>query len=130
MKRTFHKVLAGSFLLLAVSLSAQDSKPGFSASAFKGQIMLFADGSVLDPDKDDNFYLNFSGPAVRYGWGKQSVGLFFAPSMRMALPEEGPQFSAVVCFGAEYAYSHYVVSLAEFFRNNRWEAALGLGYRF
>lgn len=118
------------FLIGIAAVRAQDNKPGLSASAFKGQIMVYADGSVLDPDKDDNFYLNFSGPAVRYAWGKRSVGLFFSPSMRMLLAEDGPQFSAVVCFGSEFAYRHLVLSLAEFYRNNRWEAALGVGYRF
>lgn len=116
--------------LLAGGLFAQDGKPGFSASAFKGQIMVYADGSVLDADKPDNFYFGFGGPALRYQWRKQSAGLFFAPAMRLYLPKDGAQWLPVLAFGAEYSYGHYVVSVAEFYRNNHWEAALGLGYRF
>lgn len=126
----FKTVVSAIGILLCTALSAQDNKPGLSASGFKGQIVVYADGSVLDPDKDDNFYLGFGGPSLRYTWGKQSAGLFFAPAMRLYLPEKGPQFLPVLAFGAEFSYGHYVISLAEFYRNNRWEAALGLGYRF
>lgn len=123
-------IILATGILVCTALAAQDNKPGLSASGFKGQIVVYADGSVLDPDKDNNFYLGFGGPSLRYAWGKQSAGLFFAPAMRLHLPEEGPQFLPVLAFGAEFSYGHYVLSLAEFYRNNRWEAALGVGYRF
>ncbi|MFM2206240.1 MAG: hypothetical protein RL213_215 [Bacteroidota bacterium] len=131
MKKT---VLSFSIFLTVTKLcyaQTPDTKK-VEAVAFKGQLMLLADGSVFDPDKPDTYYFNFGGPSLRMISGKSSVALAFTPSMRTQWVNGTPYFAPVLGFGGEIAYRRMVIGLTEYFdaKKGTWQLALGAGFRF
>lgn len=102
------------------------------AYAFKGQaIIYFEKGSFSGPEK--NIYFNLGGPSLRMSKGNQSMGIFFAPSMRMRMIQgRTSQFMPVVGFGVEYGYKRFVLSACQFYKSESkvWELTGGVGYRF
>lgn len=100
--------------------------------AFKGQAAIYVEkGSFSGPEK--NFYFNLGGPSLRISKGTQSLGVFFAPSMRMRMIEgKTAQFMPVVGFGVEYGFKRLVLSACQFYKNESkvWELTGGIGYRF
>lgn len=128
------KVLAVALLWLLVPKIQAQTTPSaqVDAYAFKGQAMLyFEKGSFSGPEK--NVYLNFGGPALRMSKGSQSMGVFFAPSMRMRMIEgKSAQYMPVVGFGLEYGYKRVVLSACQFYKaeSKVWELTGGIGYRF
>ena len=123
------------FLQAPGQSSGQSEKKRIEASAFRGQIMIYSDASLTDPEKPDTWYMNLGGPSLRFQSGKYSLGAYFAPTMRMDVLYEGPQFAPVVGFGAELGYKRFLFSVCEFYRTrpapkkNIWEMAVGVGYR-
>ncbi len=102
------------------------------AYSFKGQaIVYFERGSFSGSEK--NTYFKFGGPSLRVSKGFHSVGLFFAPSMRMRMIEgKTSQFMPVVGFGVDYGYKRLVLSACQFYKSESkvWELNGGIGYRF
>jgi hypothetical protein len=128
------KVFCAAFMIIhGLNLYAQTAPAAqVEAYAFKGQaIVYFEKGSFSGPEK--NMYFNLGGPALRMSKGSQSVGIFFAPSMRMRMIEgKTTQFVPVVGFGLEYGYKRMVLSACQFYKGESkvWELTGGIGYRF
>lgn len=102
MKKNFY---AACIIMLGFKAQAQTPPAAqVEAYAFKGQaIVYFEKGSFSGTEK--NIYFNLGGPAMRMSKGSQSIGVFFAPSMRMRMIEgKTAQYMPVVGFGFEYGY--------------------------
>lgn len=76
----------------------------------------------------DNTFLNFGGPTVKFENGEYFAGASFFPSLRKDSVTDTT--TPILGAGLYAGKDHLFVILPSYYYGNAWYSALGIGYKF
>ena len=76
----------------------------------------------------DNSFINFGGPAVKLDYGQYFGGLTFFPSLRN--DSASNTVTPLLGAGLYAGKGNLFIIVPNYYYNNNWYSALGLGYKF